>query len=734
MKHLFRKIKKLLVIMESIKVRIAVSILFLFLSFQLSYGQSTKVEEVAPGVIKITVGAVDRFTPYSFCTEKPLREALKKLPEASLPFKDEDIKIKLTNRGTIIELPLTENEQLYGFGLQQNSFNQKGLKKKPVVNAYPLNDLGYSHAPVPYYVSTKGYGVLINTSRYTTFYCGVLTKPGEKSVKKVPENSTQTGSATDELYQNKVKTSLYVTVDVPQAKGIEVFIFLGPDMRNAVQRYNLFSGGGALPPLWGLGVKYRVKADFKQEQVIKMATYFREKHIPCDVIGLEPKWQTASYSCSYVWNKDYFPQPQHLIDSMKSMHFRLNLWEHAFVSPVSPLYPLLKDRSGDYSVWNGLVPDFADSITRGIFGNYHEQTFINQGISGFKLDECDNSDISRGNVNWSFPEISQFPSGIDGEQMHQMFGELYFKSFYDIYKKRNQRIYFDVRSSGTFASHNPTSLYSDTYNHREYVRMIAGEGFSGLLWSPEVRESNSVTELIRRSQTAVLSAQTLFNSWYLQNPPWLQFDSVKNNKGILLNNADEVESHIRKLLNLRMSLIPYLYSAFAKYNQQGIPPFRALVMDYPEDKNVFDLSDEYMIGESLLAAPIIGESSSRMLYLPKGNWYDFNTNKKYVGGKKYTLDFDLDQLPLFVKEGTILPFAKPVEYISATTVFDITCRVYGDIPAHAVLFEDDGVTYNYEAGDFNRIDLSFSNGKGHFKREGNYKKKLYQITKWEYIK
>lgn len=719
--------------MKSVRVRIVFIILFFCPIFQQSYGQSTKIEEVAPGVIKVTLGIIDQFTPYSFCSEKPVVEALKKMPEAVLPFKIEDLKITLTGRGTVIEIPLKEDEQLYGFGLQQNSFNQKGLKKKPIVNAYPLNDLGYSHAPVPYYVSTKGYGILVNTSRYSTFYCGNLTKPDSNSSHKSFENSTQVVTSTNELYNNKKNVSNCVTVDVPQAKGIEVFIFLGPDMLNAVQRYNLFSGGGAMPALWGLGVKYRVKADFKQDEVFKMANYFREKHIPCDVIGLEPKWQTASYSCSFVWNKDYFPQPQLLIDSMKSMHFRLNLWEHAFVSNVSPLYPLLKDRSGDYTVWKGLVPDYADSTARKIFSNYHDQTFIQKGISGFKLDECDNSDISRGNVGWSFPELSQFPSGIDGEQMHQMFGELYFKSLYDIYKKRNQRIYFDVRSSGAFASHNPTVLYSDTYDHKEYVRMIANEGFSGLLWSPEVRESNSVIELIRRSQTAVLSAQTLFNSWYLQNPPWLQYDTDNNNKGILLDNANEVEAQVRKLLNLRMSLVPYLYSAFAVYNQQGIPPFRALVMDYPNDKNVYNISNEYMIGESLLAAPIIGESPSRTLYLPEGNWYDFNTNKKYEGAKEYTINYDLDQIPLFVKEGAILPFAKPVEYISSSTVFEITCRVYGNIPANTVLFEDDGVTNNFNKGNYNRVDLSFSNRKGHINREGNYKKKVYQIRNWEYI-
>jgi len=411
----------------------------------------------------------------------------------------------------------------------------------------------------------------------------------------------------------------------------------------------------------------------------------------------------------------------------------VNLWEHAFVSPVSPLYPLLKDHSGDYTVWNGLVPDFADSVTRSIFGNYHDLTFIRQGISGFKLDECDNSDITRGNENWSFPELSRFPSGIDGEQMHQMFGELYLKSLYDVYRKRNQRVFFDVRSSGAFASSNASALYSDTYDHREYIRMIANQGFSGLLWSPEVRESATVTELLRRTQTAVLSAQTLFNSWYLQNPPWLQMDTQKNNKGILLTNADQVEGQIRKLLNLRMSMIPYLYSAFARYNREGIPPFRALVMDVPDDKNVYNLSDEYMMGESLLAAPLTGESSSRTVYLPKGYWYDFNTNKKYEGGHEYTVTVAEDQLPLFVREGTILPLATPVEFISSATVFDITCRVYGKVTTHAGLFEDDGISYNYTDGEYNMVNLTYSNGKGQSKRVGNFHKKLYRIVGWEYI-
>ncbi|RYE08530.1 MAG: DUF5110 domain-containing protein, partial [Sphingobacteriales bacterium] len=353
---------------------------------------------------------------------------------------------------------------------------------------------------------------------------------------------------------------------------------------------------------------------------------------------------------------------------------------------------------------------------------------------GFKMDECDNSNLSYGSATWSFPDHSSFPSGIDGEQMHQLFGVFYQKSIYNIYKELNQRTYLDVRASNAFASSYPVALYSDTYEHSEYIRMIPNSGFSGLIWSPEVRESNSIADLMRRSQTAVLSAQTLYNAWYLQNPPWLQIDKEKNNKNELLPNAKEVENDIRKLLNLRMSLVPYLYNAFADYKFKGIPPFRALVVDYPNDKNVYNVADEYMIGQGILAAPLTGKANERKVYLPAGTWYDFNTNQKYAGGKEYTIKTSYAQLPIFIKEGTILPLATPVEYITPETKFDITCYVYGANAVNTTLFEDDGVTFNYENGNSNIVNLSYSKGKGAVKRSGNFKGSRYAVKKWEVIK
>jgi len=227
-----------------------------------------------------------------------------------------------------------------------------------------------------------------------------------------------------------------------------------------------------------------------------------------------------------------------------------------------------------------------------------------------------------------------------------------------------------------------------------------------------------------------MSAQLLFNSWYLNNAPWLQYNYEKNTRDEFLPNAKELESKIRKLAELRMSLIPYLYSAFATYHFQGIPPFRALVVDYPGDSAVYNIDDEYMMGESLLAAPFLDGASKRHVYFPEGNWYDFNTNQKYQGNKNYEIEMSLDQIPLFVKEGAIIPLAKPVQFITQNTVFEITCHTYGAACKATQLFEDNAYTNDYKSGAFNWITLEWNSKKEKISRLGNYPVHFYKVVAW----
>ena len=129
------------------------------------------IQTIAPGVIKLSMGTPDKFSPYTFCTEKPSVEAMQQLSNTPLPFDIKDVVVQKNSRGVQIRIPLNDEEQLYGFGMQIGTFEQRGLRKRPIVNDNPSN-IGYTHAPQPFYVSTAGYGVLVNSSRNLTFLCG----------------------------------------------------------------------------------------------------------------------------------------------------------------------------------------------------------------------------------------------------------------------------------------------------------------------------------------------------------------------------------------------------------------------------------------------------------------------------------------------------------------------------------------------------------------------------------
>jgi alpha-D-xyloside xylohydrolase len=668
-------------------------------------------EQVCPGVWRFTFGTPEKITPTSTRHVAPLTNALAALP----PVADCPLAITgtLSDRGCLVSVPLAPDESIYGLGLQFKSFQQRGHKKTLRVNADPVTDAGDSHAPVPFYVTTRGYGVLVDTARYATFYCG--------STRLQPDASAA-GSAADET-----------RVEIPQARGVDVYVFGGPSLREAVQRYNLFSGGGALPPRWGLGFWYRCDAGFDQSNVVSMATALRDEHIPCDVLGLEPGWQTHAYSCSFAWSSK-FPDPRGLISQLQQQHYHINLWEHAFTHPSSPLYPALCAHSGDYEVWGGLVPDFLDAEARAIFADYHAREFVAPGISGFKLDECDNSDFTG---SWSFPEISRFPSGADGEQMHSLFGLHYQNAIEEAFEKQQQRTYGLVRSSQALAAPSPYVLYSDLYNHAEFIHAVSQASFCGLLWTPEVREAANSHELVRRLQSVVFSPLAMVNAWYLKNPPWKQVNREANNSGQFAPDADQAEAQCRATIELRMRLVPYLHAAFVRYHQEGLPPFRAVVMDYPDDPATHAVDDEYLMGDSLLVAPVAVTEAApasltpaqRSVYLPAGEWQDFWTGQHYPGHRQINVTVPLDRVPVFVKSGTVLPLAQATLSTDDPESWKLTALVFGDGSRPTTLFEDDGA---FEPR-LTPVQVAWDAGAktGRLARTGAAQANAYTVTEWK---
>lgn len=565
---------------------------------------------------KITFGTPEKIVPSKYC--KGLN-----YQETAIKYNTDNFKFKTTARGCVLEFPLEFGEEVFGFGLQLKGFNHKSHKLQLRTNSDPAANTGDSHAPVPFFVTNKGYGMYFDTARYIEVCCGY----GKNKNREPVENNTIIANAEDLYKKCGLRETTVMSVEIPVAKGIDVYIFEGKNILDVVSQYNMFSGGGCDVPEWGLGVLYRAYVRNTGDQIIELAKYFREHDIPVDIMGLEPGWQSSSYSCSYVWDKERYPNYEEVIKYLRGNNFHINLWEHAFVNATSPIYKDMHDYSGDYEVWQGLIPDFATEQAQEIFAKYHKEYLVDKGIDGFKLDECDNSDFV---FDWSFPNCVEFPSGMDGEQYHQMFGTLYMQTI--LKALGDTPTLSEVRNAGALAASYPFVLYSDLYDHQDFIRGVVNSGFSGILWTPELRDASTKKELLRRLQTTVFSVQCLINAWYCPEVPWKEFDC---------------EKEVIDLLNERHRLIPMLKRAFKEYKETGKPPVRALVADYTDDKETYSIDDEYIFCDNLIVAPLTSKSDERKVYLPQGNWVDYWTREKVESG---WFSVTTDNIPVFEKE------------------------------------------------------------------------------------
>ena len=698
---------------------------------------SPDITAIAPGIWKLRFGTPETFTPLQ-CRERQADMAgLATLPEAPAPpFDLSHVRGRITASRTVVYLPgAGAGDEIYGFGLDPACYRQKGLRKELTVAAAPVTQTGASHGPVPFYLSTLGYGVYVDTARVPVVEVARLAAKSSAEPPAAGETALKTSAA--ELYAPpQSQEQGEVVFDLRgNGQGVEVFVFAGPQMRQAVQRYNLFAGGGCLPPLWGLGMKYRTWTQADQAMAMEHARSMRRHKIPADMFGLEPGWQTHAYSCSLAWDASRFPDPDGLVADLRQLGLRVNLWEHAYVHPSSPLFERLLTRSGDYLVWGGLVVDFADPEASRIFAAYHEDELVAKGIAGFKADECDRQPITDA-TPFNYPYCSVFPSGIDGEQMSQLYGYLYQRSLYSVFRRRNQRTWGDVRATTALAAPLPFCLYSDAYAFDEYLRQLLNASFAGLLWSPEVRDAGSLEEYLNRLAMSSFAPQLCLNPWFIPHPLWQQYNAAKNSRGELLPAAEQerVAARMRDIVQLRMQLLPYLYAGFRRYQSEGLPPVRSLLLEFPADTRLRDIDNQFLFGDHLLVAPFMGPGCEREVYLPRGtDWCDFRTGERHAGGSEVRVAAPAGDIPVFVRTPCLLPLAAPLEHVADDAVFDITVRVYGQDPACFDLFEDDGVSFDYEQGRFNRVRLTWADGKGTATRTGTYPAARYNISGWERV-
>jgi alpha-glucosidase (family GH31 glycosyl hydrolase) len=663
--------------------------LSLLLLSSLLLAQAPQWTEVAPGIWKTIVGEPDKVDLYKTADIKPATEALSKMKASPFPLNEKDIFAEVVKDLTFIRFPLTKDEQIFGFGLNFKTVYQRGKILLLHVDHYGGTDNGRTHAPVPFYVSDRGYGVFINSAKYIRVYAGSAVR------KETQEESAIRDRNTDKNWTSAPYSDA-VEILVPAA-GVEIYVFAGPSTLDVVRRFNLYSGGGCLPPRWGLGFTQRVPTLYTSTQVEEEARSFKEHNFPLDFIGLEPGWQSKSYPCTFDWDRSRYPDPSSFVKRMKEMGIRLNLWTNPYVSPFSPIYQQVLPYTGSHTVWGGVVPDYFIPEAQKIFLAQLKSSQVDIGVSGYKLDENDGYD------RWLWPDVAKFPSGNSAEQLRQTYGLLLQKMTYEMFHKNNTRTYGLTRASNGGGSSFPYVIYNDYYSHEDFITALINSGFCGVLWTPEVRGSKTSEEWLRRFQTVCFSPMAMINAWSDGTKPW---------------SFPDVENEVREYAFLRIQLIPYLYSEFAKYHFEGTHPFRGMNLESGFDsktrmelKNeklsenpyaeavMKEVRDQYMAGEYLLVAPLFTGQTSRKVILPRGKWYDFYTGSYIGDGEVITVNPGLSRIPVFVKDGGIIPLMLKVLHAPAAGQnFDLEIRVYGEKPGRYLLYDDDGETFDYEKG------------------------------------
>jgi alpha-D-xyloside xylohydrolase len=668
--------------------------------------QTIQWQEIHPGVWKGTAGKPDDYDLLKAAEITPSL-ALQKLSKEAFPLDKAEIHVQQNNGKTYLRLPLVKNEQLFGFGLNFQTVHQRGRIMQLHADHYGKTDNGRTHAPVPFYVSSLGYGVFVNSAKYIDVYAGSNVRKDSKNPPEVMDRNTNENWSAHP-YSDAVEMLI-------PAQGIEIYVFAGPKPINAIERFNLLSGGGCLPPRWGLGFTQRVHRLYTSEQVKQEAKAFEEKGFPLDFIGLEPGWQSKSYPCTFEWDKSRFPDPAGFVKQMDAMGVKINLWTNPYVSPDAAIYKPILPFTGSHTVWNGIVPDLSMPQARKILFDQFEKEHVKIGVSGYKIDEVDGYD------SYLWPDVATFPSGHSSEQIRQTYGLLVQKHSFEMFRRNNSRTYGLVRGSNAGGASFPYVIYNDNYSHEDFITALINSGYAGVLWTPEVRASKTAEEWLRRFQTVCFSPMAMINAWSSSTQPW---------------TFPEVAPQVKAVAELRMRMMPYWYSEFAKYHYNGTPPFRGMSLEEGFSGNVIkektardleenpyeealvkEVKDQYMAGEFLLVAPLFTGQTSRKVILPKGKWFDFYTGKLAGDGEIITISPGLDQIPVFVKNGAIIPMMPALLHApKAGQKVDLEIRHYGDQNGNYKLYDDDGETFAYEKGIF-----SWRNIKIEKQKDGKFK-------------
>ncbi len=501
---------------------------------------------------------------------------------------------------------------------------------------------------------------------------------------------------------------------------INYYFIYGPKPKDVLQKFSTLIGKMPIPPKWSLGYQQCRWSYYPESRVREIAQNFRSKNIPCDVIYLDIHYMDA-YKC-FTWDSTRFPNPKQLTSDLAKDGFNMV----TIVDPGIKQEPgywvydqgmrsnhFVKGPNGENfvgSVWPGkcVFPDFTKNTSRDWWGSLYKP-MLDAGIRGFWNDMNEPSVFDSPNKTFDLDskhDANGQPS--DHRQNHNIFGMQMARGTYEgLLKLRpNERPFVLTRAGYTGVNRYSAIWTGDNISSWDHLVMsipmclglsISGNPFIGSDIGGFI--GNPSGELFARWMelgvfTPFMRAHSVIDA--KNKEPW--------------EYGAENEAINKKTIEMRYKFMPYIYTQFYNASVTGIPMMRPLVFDYPEDGNVAFREDEFLFGDGLLVAPVVHEGETqRGVYLPAGNWYDYWTGEKLEGGKDVTAKAPLDRLPLYVKAGTILPTQQVVQYTGQAPIDPLTFEIFPDTQATATLYEDDGISFDYQQKIYSLRTISIQN-------------------------
>jgi alpha-glucosidase/alpha-D-xyloside xylohydrolase len=496
--------------------------------------------------------------------------------------------------------------------------------------------------------------------------------------------------------------SKFLPAEPEQALPLDIFFVGSREPKIIMSEYARLTGHAAMPPLWSFGYQQSHRTLASREEVLAEAKTFREKKLPCDALiylgtGFCPSgWNTANGS--FDWNSRVFPDPKHILDELHQDHFKVVL--HAVI--------LCDELRG--SARDPCSSGRFDEAEAGCYWDAHRKDFA-EGVDGWWPDEGDPLDIKsrlmRNRMYWEGPQLDRanerpfalHRNGYAGMQRYASF--LWSGDVFSTWETLKTHVPLAIN----------TALTGIPYWGTDIGGFVPTKEFTSELYLRWF-QFGAFCPLFRCHGRA----------WKLRLPwGWNTGDTgpkeMGSYNGVALPDPSQlhdarVEPICRKYLELRYRMLVYLYSVVHECTTTGMPIMRSLWLHYPDDPNAVARGDEFLWGRDVLVAPVVEQgATSRHVYLPKGDWWDFWTGDRIEGGREVTRAVDLETIPLYIRAGAILPLGPVKQYAEERVDQPLSVSIYPGSDGSFLLYEDDGKTFDYRKGEWMGTQMDWNDAR-----------------------